>query len=499
MAKTKVIPMQTDEEVRAEIARLRALTSWTAADVASFLLEPGKAETQYADPERDGLQHVLYDNGSRRWRYRYKLNGARKYIKYGKYGVPSRILVSYEEVKKRWTQDHAKFERGEDPKPEKPKPEEKKEEHTFRQLVTRWANTSYVDFGLVGRKSREKVLQELEGTITEDLWGKPTGEIAVRHIHAVLDPMKERNAYKYAAKVHGYLTRIAKFARTRVIPFDREIFEVIKVPVAPQDAVKKFKLGSAVRHLTLEQAKYVWHEIRAASSSPYIWHLICLELVLGLRQGEICGMLRQEIDLKNAILTIPWTRIKTRSRSRKKTKAETERPHVLPIPAIAMDIFRDALKGRDLKPGDAVFPAPRKGLKLKPGDAVLPAPKPLATRDVNAILQGIFRRNKLPGVPRFTTHTLRRTVITQVRVVGNRDRLADAAAYMHHVIDHAVLKSDPMAVVGGGNAITDSSYDENKREEHGYMAEKKIALDAWGAFIDDLVGHSASKALKLVA
>src|SRR5215472_8949241 len=124
MAKSQAkISLLTDEDIRAEIARLRALESWTAVDVASFLLEPGKGETQYADPQRKGLIHCIYKNGSRLWRYRYKPKGGkRQAIEYGAYGTPSRIIVSYERAKDRWADDNAVFRKGGDPKPKKAEP-----------------------------------------------------------------------------------------------------------------------------------------------------------------------------------------------------------------------------------------------------------------------------------------------------------------------------------------------------------------------------------------
>jgi integrase len=156
-----------------------------------------------------------------------------------------------------------------------------------------------------------------------------------------------------------------------------------------------------------------------------------LLLLLGQRRDEVRVMRRAEVDLDQALWTIP--------KERYKTKVD----HAVPLPAAAVEIIRRRVEATD---GDYVFSAREAG-------------KPF-----NGAASALRRLRKLMcSRPSFALHDLRRTCRTTLSRLGVDEETAEL------VIGH----------LPQGMAKTYNLYDR--------LEERRAALEKWANFVRSLV------------
>lgn len=157
------------------------------------------------------------------------------------------------------------------------------------------------------------------------------------------------------------------------------------------------------RALTQEEIRKLWGwlDAGAAAMPPDVIDALRLQLCLGARVGEIAGMDAGELehDGERLIWTLPASRSKNKQ------------PRVTPLVGRARDIVEGALAER-----------PR-GPLFRTTDWS----RALTATDIGAAL--VKRKEKLP-IAHFTTHDLRRTVVSQMDEMGIR--LDDIAAVVGH-------------------------------------------------------------------
>lgn len=167
------------------------------------------------------------------------------------------------------------------------------------------------------------------------------------------------------------------------------------------------------------------------------------------RRNEVAGMRVEELDLDNAVWTIPAVRMKG------------GQSHVVPLPPKAVELICEALKlakaGRKITP-PVVFPGPRDA-----ANSIRPDSVTHTMRDTMAAL----------GLKNASPHDLRRTGATNLA----SERLAVAAFVVSKVLGH---RSD----LGGAAAVTLAHY-----ALYDYAPEKRRALEAWQALLLEIVGE----------
>ena len=167
------------------------------------------------------------------------------------------------------------------------------------------------------------------------------------------------------------------------------------------------------------------------------------QLLTAARPGEVTGARWDEIDEVEFVWTIPGTRTKNGN------------SHALPLSPQALEVLK-AAKALDRGAG-YLFPSPQ---HEKQG--------PL---DVGALVHGIGRNLDKFGVAKFTAHDLRRTVATGLQGQGASWEV------VQRVLNHTMQ---------GETA---------KYAKHKYLAEMRVALNAWGAKLARL---EAAGAVELV-
>ena len=191
--------------------------------------------------------------------------------------------------------------------------------------------------------------------------------------------------------------------------------------------------------------------------SPAIRVALKLQLATAQRKGEVIGAEWGEFDLDGRVWTIPAE------------KAKNGMPHRVPLSPLAIAVLDEveaaASKrpepGRDSSPR-WLFPSPRRTGKPITGPAV-----DHAMRDNRDML----------GTGDATPHDLRRTAASHMTSIGV-SRL---------VVGKLLNHGEP-----GVTAVYD---------RHSYDAEKRAALTAWGARIEEIIGVGTERAnlLRLLA
>ena len=153
------------------------------------------------------------------------------------------------------------------------------------------------------------------------------------------------------------------------------------------------------------------------------------------RRHEVAGMTRAEVDLEQAVWTIPAARTKN------------GRATAVPLSPGAVALIREALALVN-EPTPFIFPA-----RWDRSKSLTPASLTRALRDVRASLP----------LPSLTPHDLRRTAATSMA----SERLRVSPFIIGRILNHTSEK-------GGAASVTLSTY-----ALYDFMSEKRVALTAW--------------------
>ena len=194
---------------------------------------------------------------------------------------------------------------------------------------------------------------------------------------------------------------------------------------------------------TLTCAKSARRENKRVYVSRPVGIAIKLLLVTLQRRHEVAGMTHAEVDLDQAVWTIPGTRTKN------------GRSTVVPLSPCAVALIREATALVN-EPSQFVFPA-----RWDRQKSLTPASLTRALRDVRAAL----------ALPSLTPHDLRRTAATKMA----SERLRISPFVIGRILNHTSEK-------GGAAAVTLSTY-----ALYDFMPEKRAALTAWDELLAQIL------------
>jgi len=172
-------------------------------------------------------------------------------------------------------------------------------------------------------------------------------------------------------------------------------------------------------------------------------------LILTLtRRTEGAGARWAEIDFQTKTWVIPGERTKNRA------------VHVVPLSRQALEVLTAARKLPGASDDGFIFPSPT---------------NPAAHLDPHAVTRAVNRLCTRLGIPLGSPHDFRRTGATTL----TGERYGIRRFIVGKVLAHTANE---------GAAVT-GVYDRND-----YLAEKRVALDAWGRHVDGLVGPKGDDA-----
>lgn len=393
----------------------------------------GSASTFHRDTIVPGLALRVTDGGVRTWIIEKRLPNGGKTLrrKFGRY--PTLALADARDKARELMRQ---IEGGEDPREvnkEKQRRAEQEKQKTFA-VVTGLFIKNYV---VVNRPKSEKKYREVFASAALKDWQtKPVGKIMRDDVRAVLDRYVEKGKLIAANRMRAHLSKFFNWAALRGY-VDASPVAGVERPLErekPRDRV-----------LTDDEVKAVW---KACDTTGDVFSRLVQVLILtGVRRSEAANVQWQELDLDNALWTIPGERMKNGGK------------HVVPLSAPVVAILRD------LKPAAKgyVFCLSHGANVGGNGEYT---PKPL-----NGFSKSKDRLDTAAGVTDWHLHDIRSTMATWMQSQGVG--LAVVSALLSHRLPTAAAATRVYAL-------------------HEYLAEKRQALDAWAAHVLRLAGGKST-------
>ena len=299
---------------------------------------PDKARARLADS--GGLYLEVSPTNSRRWFWKYRKDG-----KEGRMALGSYPTVGLTAARK--ARDAAKLLKAEGSDPVQARKVDKLKASnpagdTFKLVAVEWFDKQEPQWSEAhAKRSRAQLERDLFPWIGE----RRMADIAPVELLATLRKVEERGAVETADRGLMLARQVWRYA-VATGRVDRDITADLKGALSPYRGKHFAAITDPVRLGDMIQS------IRAYKGGPIVRAALQLAPMLFQRPGELRGAAWAEIDLDEALWTIPAARMK-----RGKDGKENGDPHLVPLPRQAVDILR-GLHGFTGH-GEMVFPGER--------------------------------------------------------------------------------------------------------------------------------------------
>lgn len=314
----------------------------TAVECKNLVCEPGKTRSRF--PDSGGLYLEIAPSGSKRWFWKYRMDG-----KEGRLALGSYPQVGLADARK--ARDAAKRVKatGEDPvqarksKQAVAAAEVKADADTFEKVALEWFDKQSPQWS-ESHATRSK--RQLERDLFPWIGSKPMASIQPMELLDALQKIEARGAFETADRVLMLARQVWEYWLPTADKFQRNITEGLKARLQPYRGKSFAAIVDPKRMAELMRA------IRSYKGGHIVKTALQLAPLLYQRPGNLREMEWVELNLDAATWTIP-------SMKMKRTKAEKEAgdAHVVPLPKQAVALLRELQKltGR----GKYVFPGER--------------------------------------------------------------------------------------------------------------------------------------------
>lgn len=287
-----------------------------------------------------GLYLQVAPNGSKRWFYKFTFEGKEKHMALG--GYPGVSLTAA-----RRARDEARLLKSTGVEPIARRKSDKLKAlnpagETFKEVAQEWVTKQ---LGVWSQVHAKRVIRQIERDLYPFLGDRKIDDIAPAELLAVLRKIEQRGAietadrglqvarqiWRYAIATSRATVDVTAALKQALTPYRTKHFAAITDPVA---------LGALMR------------AIAAYRGGLIVKTALQLAPLLFQRPGELRGAAWSEIDLENALWTIPAARMK-----RTKDGKENGSDHLVPLSRQAVELLKPlkALTGH----GRLVFPGER--------------------------------------------------------------------------------------------------------------------------------------------
>jgi integrase len=324
---------------------------------------------------------------------------------------------------------------GQDPRLEKSEARQKQEEqrrNTFRVCAAEFLER------YVAKRLRPSTMREyrriLTGSDTRHWQNLPITSINKRDVLGVIEKMEGRGSPGAAARALAYLGKFFNWCA------ERDIIETV-----PTDRIRPSH-PTTKRDRVLSKSELVY-VIRAIEADQSVFGALFLILLLtGQRRGEVAGMRWSEIrnfDDEDAIWEIPGDRTKNKL------------THLVPLPKTVCQLIKSLPNT-----GNLLFTSTGKTPVSGFGKA---------KARLDARVAAFREEDGLEGVPSWTLHDLRRTMVT---MMNEKLRIAP------HVVEAVVNHVSGLAKAGVAGVYNRALY----------LDDRKHALTEWSRHLSIITG-----------
>ena len=375
-----------------------------------------------------GLYLHVTPTGSRLWRMAYRFTGKQKLLSFGAYPT-----VSLRDARKLREEAKEQLAKGIDPGAEKRQAKEavlaqKREERDTFEFVAREWFAKYEP--TLSNKHAQKLRRYLESTLFPVLGGKPISQLEPSDFLQVVQPSERLGHHETAHKLMRLCGQVTRYARiTGRIKYD--------VAAGLTEALAPVQTTHFAAVTVPDDIGLLLRDIDAYVG--YTSVVYCLKILpyVFTRPSELRLAHWSEFDLKNAIWSIPASRMKMR------------REHVVPLAKQVLSIIKEL----HVYTGN--------------GELLFPSARALTTPISDAAPLAALRRMGY-GKETMTLHGFRAMASTRLNELGFR---AD-------VIEAQLAHKEPDTVRLAYN-----------RAE--YMEERRTLMQSWADYLDELRSKTA--------
>ena len=402
--------------------------SWTERGLMAVKV---KARTDITDPKEKGLVLRVTATGTKTWAlvYRRKSDGKKGRVTIGGFGNGAGQF-SLVDARDRAVSLKSEVIAGRDPGLEASTI--RKSETVSELLDSFIANHRKPDalWTLESKRKFEKDVKPLIGHVK-------LPDLNRQHIRAVLKRVADRNAKATVNRTLATIRRALSWAvQEDMLTVNPAAGIVTGIEEAPKD-----------RALSQAEIAAVWHGLDDAPMGERSKLALRLVLLTGQRPGEVCGILKSELDFEAKTWTLP------------KGRTKNGKLHAVPLHPLAVTLLQQAVA---LDP-DSPFAFTTKSRAIKGLSKV----KSIDGHALSHAMRGSLEALGLADNPA-TPHDLRRTTATHMARLGFSDNVVGK------VLNHGTELR---------RTITARVY-----VQHDFFNEKKTALEAWGNELERIIG-----------
>lgn len=357
----------------------------------------GRKQVRYTDSGGMYLQVNL--NGSKRWFWKYRIEGKEKQLALGSYPT-----VSLSEARR--ARDQAKLMKSEGIDPVQARKLERLKHtrtsgDTFKAIALEWYAKQAPQWSA---SHAERTLRQLERDLFPWIGERPIAEIHAMELLAALQKVEERGAIETADRVRLVAGMVWDYWLPTADVQQRNITEGLKARLTPYRGKSFAAIVEPLRFGELLRA------IKSYKGGPVVRTALQMAPMLYQRPGNLREMEWAELDLEAGLWTIPSMKMK-----RTKQEKENGEAHVVPLPTQAIELLR------------AIQPLTGHGRYVFPGERS--HDRPISDNSVRSALYALgFGKEQ-------TWHGLRASARTMLVDELNLDPLAIEANLAHAVKD----------------------------------------------------------------
>jgi integrase len=386
--------------------------------------------TDFVDADNPGLLLRVTPHGTKSWAYLYrrKTDGRRRMLTLGAF--PD---MGLKDARMAMVDRRKAINDGLDPAGEV---QELKKVETVNEMLDRFIT----DYTIPGPRWKAEMARIFAKDFRPAIGRLKITDVKRTHILAVCNAIKDRGGKGVSAN-HA-LASIRK-------AFSWAVSEGYLDSSPARDIPRRVKPEARERALSESEIRAFWTGLDSAPMTAGVKLALRIALTTGQRIGEVVSATWAEIDIDKAEWVIPAS------------KTKNGKAHMVPLAPLAVALFEQAMAlsriGHALENSSPIFPAKTR------------APRRHPYLDPHTVADAMRRSLPVLGLhdDPATPHDLRRTVASQMAAMGIAENI------VARVLNHSSEV---------GKTITGKVY-----IRHSFAAEKRHALEAWGAELERIV------------